>query len=236
MTKHAIIPILCLVAAPAFAGTESGEKNAMPPSPGTTVAQRPGCAEAILVYQEGLAANPRDAVLHNKLGVCYLQTGDQKRARREFESAAKLDPKLAEAWNNLGALDHAARKYGRAVTRYQKAIELRPTYAVAFKNMGSAYLARNEVEKGLAAYGEALRLDPAVFDETGSPAIAVPGLDVGTKYFYLAKLSAASGNVDAALELLARARSAGFVEFDKVRRDPDFKAVVGDARFATVTP
>ena len=28
----------------------------------------------------------------------------------------------------------------------------------------------------------------------------------------------------------------GFVEFDKVRHDPDFKAVVGDARFAAVNP
>jgi tetratricopeptide (TPR) repeat protein len=235
MTKHAIIPILCLVAAPAFAGTGS-DGNAMPPSPGTAVAQRSGCPEAILLYQEGLAANPRDAVLHNKLGVCYLQTGDQRRARREFESAAKLAPKFSEAWNNLGTLDHAARRYSRAITRYQKAIELRPTYAVAFKNMGSAYLARNEVEKGLAAYGEALRLDPAVFEDAGSPVIMAPGLDVGTKYFYLAKLNAAHGRVDAALELLARARSAGFVEFDKVRHDPDFKAVVGDARFATVIP
>ena len=236
MTKRAIIPMLCLVAAPAFAGTGSDEKSAMPPSPTTTVAQRSGCAEAVLLYQEGLATNPGDAVLHNKLGVCYLQTGDQKRARREFESAAKLAPKLAEAWNNLGTLDHAARRYGRAITRYQKAIELRPTYAVAFKNMGSAYLAKDEVEKGLAAYREALRLDPAVFDDAGSPAITAPGLDVGTKYFYLAKLNAANGRVDAALELLARARAAGFVGFDKVRRDPDFKAVVGDARFAAVNP
>jgi tetratricopeptide (TPR) repeat protein len=236
MTKRAIIPMLCLVAAPAFAGTDSGEKSAMPSSPATPVAQRSGCAEAILLYQEALAANPGDAVLHNKLGICYLQTGDQKRARREFESAAKLDPKLAEAWNNLGTLDHVARKYGRAVTRYQKAIQLRPTYAVAFKNMGSAYLAKNDVEKGLAAYKEALRLDPNVFADSVSPAIVAPGLDVGKKYFYLAKLSAASGHVDAALDLLARARSAGFAEFDKVRRDPDFKAVVGDARFATVIP
>ena len=81
-----------------------------------------------------------------------------------------------------------------------------------------------------------MRLDPAVFDDAGSPAITAPGLDVGTKYFYLAKLNAANGRVDAALELLARARAAGFVGFDKVRRDPDFNAVVGDARFAAVNP
>jgi hypothetical protein len=52
--------------------------------------------------------------------------------------------------------------------------------------------------------------------------------------FYLAKLLAANGNVDEAFEFLTRAREAGFDDFNRVRSDPDFLAVVEDERFQTL--
>jgi hypothetical protein len=60
----------------------------------------------------------------------------------------------------------------------------------------------------------------------------VAGIDVATQSFYLAKLLAANGQTDASIDFLRRAKEAGFHDFDRVRSDPAFKAVVADPRFA----
>jgi tetratricopeptide (TPR) repeat protein len=230
MLKRTIIPMLfCLSAVSGFAGTPASERDAQATTP---VVGQPACADTLPTLEKTLATMPGDAVLHNRVGVCYQQLGERKRARREFEQATALNGKLAEAWNNLGTLDHFDRKYGRAIARYQRAVELNPVFAVAFKNMGSAYLAKNEIDKGIAAYREALRIDATILEASAPLSIATNDLDAAKLYFYLAKLCAGNGRVEAALDFLAKARAAGFGDFDRVRHDGDFKAVVADARFA----
>jgi hypothetical protein len=52
------------------------------------------------------------------------------------------------------------------------------------------------------------------------------------QYYYIARLCASKGRVDAALGYLGKARTLGFHDFGRVRRDPDFKAVVSQSAFA----
>ena len=188
---------------------------------------------AIAAYREAIAASPKDAALRNRLGICYQRKGDVKAARAAYKKALDLRKDYAEAWNNLGTLDHARGKYKPAISAYGKAIKLNPQDAVFHKNLGAAWLARGDVDRALEAWTEAFRLDPAGFEKD---AIGVPaaGVTLARQYYLYAKLLAARGETDKALEYLAKAHAEGFNDFGKVEHDHDFATLVVDPRYAAL--
>ena len=188
---------------------------------------------AIAAYREAIAASPKDAALWNRLGICYQRKGDAKAARAAYKKALDLRQDYAEAWNNLGTLDHARGKYKPAVSAYGKAIQLKPQDAVFYKNLGAAWLARGDVERALEAWNEALRLDPTGLE---ADAIGVPaaGVTLARQYYLYAKLLAARGETEKALEYLVKAHAAGFTDFGKIEGDRDFATLVVDPRYAAL--
>lgn len=209
-------------------------------TPEATVPQPPAYQAGARVCQlrmsdlrRGVEQQPGDAVLHNKLGVCLQQLGQPESARHEYKQAIKLNSRYAEAYNNLGSLEHADGSFKAAAKLYRKALKLKPGLAAAQKNLGSAYLAMDKIDDALAAYREAALLDPTVLQSAGQD-FGVTGVDAATQLFLFAKVAAATGHVDDALLLLARAQGMGFNDLDRVRHDSDFRSVVKDARFATL--
>ena len=188
---------------------------------------------AIAAYSEAIAASPKDPVLRNRLGVCYQRKGNDNAARAAYKKALDLRKDYAAAWNNLGTIDHARGKYKPAISAYSKAIQLKPQDAVFHKNLGAAWLARGDVERALEAWTEAFRLDPTGFE---GDAIKVPaaGVTLARQYYLFAKLLAARGDTERALEYLAKAHAAGFNDFGKVEHDRDFATLVVDPRYATL--
>jgi Flp pilus assembly protein TadD len=202
-------------------------------SRGAALAARDQFAAAAEQYRVALQVQPHDAALHNRLGMCYQQLGNEALARREYERATELDPAYAEAWNNIGTLDQARKNFRRAVRSYQKAIEAKPGLATPWKNLGNAFLALGRVEEAFTAYQEAFRLNPTVLQvqDQGVPAA---GIDAATQAYYIAKMLAHTGRKDAAIEFLRRARSAGFKDFARVAADADFRSVVADPRYKEI--
>ncbi len=190
-------------------------------------------AEAAEEYKKALAVQPLDAGVHNKLGICYQYLQNDAMAQREYERALELRSSYAEVWNNLGTLEQSRRRFKQAVRAYKKAIAIKPVFATAWKNIGHAYVALGRIQDAFEAYREAFRLDPGVLE---SQAIGIPatGVDVATQNYYLAKLLALNGQNDKAIELLRRAREAGFRDFARVQSDPDFRTVVQDPRFREI--
>lgn len=186
-------------------------------------------------YRKALEVQPNDASVHNRLGICYQQTGNDAMARREYDRALALDPGYGEVWNNIGTLEQARNRFKPAVRAYKKAIETKPGLATPWKNLGNAYLALGQVQEAFEAYQEAFRIDPTVLENQG-PGIPAAGIDTATQSYYLAKLLAANGQTDSALEFLRRAQEAGFRDCDRVRSDPAFRVVVADPRFAGLCP
>jgi tetratricopeptide (TPR) repeat protein len=187
-------------------------------------------SEAAAEFRHALEIQPRDASLHNKLGICYQQLRDVALARREYDRALQINPGYAEVWNNVGTLEQSQERLKEAVSAYRRAIRIKPELPTPWKNLGNAYLAQEKLEEAYEAYQEAFRLDPTILESEGL-GIPAAGIDAATQSFQFAKLAAAHGRVDLALELLRRARDAGFKDFDRVRADPDFKAVMADPRF-----
>ncbi len=190
-------------------------------------------AEAAEEYKKALAVQPLDAGVHNKLGICYQYLQNDAMAQREYERALELRSSYAEVWNNMGTLEQSRRRFKQAVRAYKKAIAIKPVFATAWKNIGHAYVALGRIQEAFEAYREAFRLDPGVLE---SQAIGIPatGVDVATQNYYLAKLLALNGQNDKAIELLRRAREAGFRDFARVESDPDFRTVVQDPRFREI--
>ena len=188
---------------------------------------------AIAAYREAIATSPKDAALRNRLGICNQRKGDAKAARAAYKKALDLRPDYAEAWNNLGTLDHARGKYKPAISAYGKAIQLKPQDAVFHKNLGAAWLARGDVERALEAWTEAFRLDPAGFE---GDAVKVPatGVTLARQYYLFAKLLAARGDTEKALEYLVKAHAEGFHDFGKVEGDRDFATLRVDPRYAAL--
>ena len=180
-------------------------------------------AAAAEEYRKALEVTPNDATVHNKLGICYQQLRNDAMARREYDRALQLDPGYAEVWNNIGTLEQARKRFKPAVRAYKKAIETKPGLATPWKNLGNAYLALGQVQEAFEAYQEAFRLDPTVLESQG-PGIPAAGIDAATQSYYLAKLLAANGQTDAAIDFLRRAKEAGFRDWARVAVRPGLRA------------
>jgi tetratricopeptide (TPR) repeat protein len=231
-TMFALVGLGCLL--PGLAHAASGVTA--PASTGTTQVGTPRRALDISIeaYRAAVAANPKDAIAHNKLGVCYQQADKLKLARKEYQKAVDLNPGYAEAWNNLGTLEHADRRYKKAVARYQKAVELKPEQATFRRNLGAAYVALGDLSRAVAAYSEAVRLDPTSLEPPHSAAFQVGGVDPARLCFTYAKLFAGLGDLESALVWLTKAKDLGFKDFSRVSSDPDFVTLVKDPRYSTL--
>lgn len=203
-----------------------------------TFAARGRHALAVEEYRRAIELQPNDASARNQLGMCYQRLANHAMARREYERALALRPGYAEVWNNLGTIEHGRRNFKAAIAAYKKAIGFKPRLATPWKNLGNAYFALDRPAEAYEAYQEAFRLDPTVFAEQQG-AIPAAGVDAAKQQFFVAKLLAANGQKDAALDALRRAVAAGFRDFARVERDADFAEVVKDARYpgiAAATP
>lgn len=231
----ALVALLALVAGAvvAVAGQGSSGTAADAVRRAEVWAARADWGQAVAAYREAIAASPKDAALHNRLGICYQRKGDAKAARKAYQKAISLRKDYAEAWNNLGTVDHARGKYKQAVAAYSRAIQLEPAGAVFHKNLGGAWLARGDVDKALEAWSEAYRLDPASFEAPGV-AVAAPSADLGRQYYLYAKLLAARGETEKALDFLAKALAQGFHDFSRIERDRDFASLVADPRYVAL--
>jgi tetratricopeptide (TPR) repeat protein len=181
-------------------------------------------------YRRALDAQPSDASIHNQLGICYQRLSNDAMAHREYQRALELRPRYAEVWNNVGTLEQSRRRFKSAVRAYKKAIDLKPSLATPWKNLANAYLALGQPQEAFEAYEEALRLDPTILEEqpAGVPAA---GVDAAAQYALLAKLLAAKGQVQPALDFLERAKAAGYRDFRRIEQDPDFRDVVATPRY-----
>jgi tetratricopeptide (TPR) repeat protein len=187
-----------------------------------------------LDYYKAAAQKNDSAILHNKMGVSWLQLSKYLEARKEFERSVKLDKGYAEAHNNLAVVHYVNRQYSSAVKEYQKAIRINPDSASFHSNLGSAYFSRKDFEKANREYSRAMELDPSIFDPTPSGGVSVKLATQGDRayFFYMiAKTYGSRGDVDRCRLYLSKANEVGYPhvkdalkdgEFAVLRKNPDF--------------
>ncbi len=81
---------------------------------------------AALVSSQGIRKNASYAAIHNTAGLIQNELGQVNGAVREFDQAAKLDPKLFEAQMNFALVNLSFRGFDKAQGAFKRAIEMRP--------------------------------------------------------------------------------------------------------------
>ena len=88
-------------------------------------------AEAQDVFLEGLAANPTDIHLHNRLGIAYRKQKKFKEAVENYEKALKIDPENENLYYNLGRAYHEAGNLEKSASAMRVAMRLYPEFEEA---------------------------------------------------------------------------------------------------------
>jgi tetratricopeptide (TPR) repeat protein len=184
--------------------------------------------EAVDSYQRALTASPRNARLHNKLGISFHRLEMFGQARRNYEEAARLDAKYSEAVNNLGTIYFAEKRYKKAQQTYEKALKITPNSASVYSNLGTALFARRRYKQATEAYMKALELDPAVFESGSRGGTTLQDRTVeerGKYYYYVAQAFAENGHYERAVIYLRRSIEEGYAKAKRADEDPAFKAM-----------
>jgi lipoprotein NlpI len=121
---------------------------------------------AIDVYGRGLAFATGSLVVAilNGRGRAYHDTGDDARARADFERAIAVDPSYPFPYQNLGMLDYAELRYDAAFVDFDRLVQLSPTNASAYQMRGAISFLRDQPDAARADFSRAIALDPGCVD------------------------------------------------------------------------
>ena len=116
--------------------------------------------EAVALFNELLASDPKDFQAWTELGTVYLVEQKPADAEKAYSSAIEIRPRFFLGLMNLGRLRMMEKNFEGAIAPLSAALEVKPTSADANYYLGEAYL---QIKKGSKAVGylyEAIKLDP----------------------------------------------------------------------------
>jgi len=116
--------------------------------------------EALACYDQALALDPREKVVHNNRGNVLRQLGRVQQALASIDRALELDPSYADAWSNKGLLFTHAARYEEAIACYERALanDARDTTAWLARSYCLARLGRRQEQ--LDGIARAIEVDP----------------------------------------------------------------------------
>lgn len=102
--------------------------------------------------------DPKNAEVHNFLGLIHVQRNNLVDAEKSFRQAVKVDPKYSEAQNHLCLVLSQNGKQDEAIKHCGKAVEnvLYATPERAYHNMALAYERKGNKEKAIETYQKGL--------------------------------------------------------------------------------
>jgi tetratricopeptide (TPR) repeat protein len=233
---------------PAAQDQSSSSANSAPAAPPMTPRQtaelrgdvmmaRKEFAQAVTAYEQIIVAEPKNALILNKIGVAYQELGDLNRSSRFYKKAMKADKSFASPINNLGTVEYEKKHYGRAISLYTKASTLKIDLSTIYSNLGYAYFANKEYPQAMETFAKALQLDPTIFDHRGGAGSIIQQrttTDPGLFSFFVAKQYASMGDAERTAHYLKLARDDGYPNFLSAQTDPAFTKVIKDPRVQEV--
>lgn len=105
-----------------------------------------------------------DLSLFQQRGWQFLQAGDIRGARREFNAALKTNSGFFPAEAGLAYASLADLDYGDAVSRFDRVIRTSAGYVPALVGMGDALVGGGRLDEAIKSFEEALAADPSLVD------------------------------------------------------------------------
>ncbi len=108
----------------------------------------------------GLAGG--DLALRQQRGWQFLQAGDLRNARREFQAALKSKPGFFPADAGLAYVDLADQAYAEAARIFDKVLRVSPSYVPGLVGRGDACMGSGRTEEAIRSFQAALSADPSL--------------------------------------------------------------------------
>ena len=116
--------------------------------------------EAIAVFEDGLALEPRAIILRVGLGYALLNRTDRAAARRQFLQVRAAAPERYDGMVGLANVLALDGEYAEAVELYRRALALQPDNALTRTSLGKCLLELGDREAGEEALRIAARASP----------------------------------------------------------------------------
>jgi len=115
--------------------------------------------DALVHLQKAVKQYKNFVSAHQDMGLAYEDLDDTNRARAEFETAIKLDPKFAGSLVSLGRLELGQKNYDAAEADFAKAAALRPSDASVLSMLAYAQYCTHQYLHAIATAQRVHELD-----------------------------------------------------------------------------
>lgn len=99
-----------------------------------------------------------------EFGLRFDVEGKWQKAAKAYRKALRLDPTLADCWNNLATIFYRIGKKRKAIRYYLNALKINPSYKLAYYNLGNIFEEIRKYRLAIRMYRRAIELDPQYFD------------------------------------------------------------------------
>ncbi len=111
-------------------------------------------------FRAGLALDPSNAPLRQKLGTALYMGGDLRAAQEAFEEVVRRSPEFAGGHYSLGVLLQATGQRDSAIAKFSSALAADPGYVEARVRLAESLRAAGRLRDAIAHYDRALAIDP----------------------------------------------------------------------------
>ncbi len=126
---------------------------------GTELLKQGKLAEAVVAFEQALAADPTHAGAHNNLGIAYERMG-RTDAQTQFERAIQLQPDFIHAHFNLARNLMQQGRTAEAIAELRRTLQIDPNHIRALNMLGMALGRQQKFDEAQAYLKKAVRLDP----------------------------------------------------------------------------
>ena len=116
--------------------------------------------EAVALFNEILASDPKDFQAWTELGTVYLIEQKPTEAEKAYANAIDIRPGFFLALMNLGRVRIMQKNFEGAIEPLTAAVKIQPTSAEANYYLGESYLQIKKGSKAVGYLNEAIKLDP----------------------------------------------------------------------------
>jgi tetratricopeptide (TPR) repeat protein len=116
--------------------------------------------QALALYQDVVALNPRHADALNNLGSALCKLGRYKEAEDYFRQAIGINPNNPEALNNLGNVLRSRGHIAESEIPLRRALKLKPNYVDARNNLGLTLVLLGRLRDAKGRFAKVLKAAP----------------------------------------------------------------------------
>lgn len=168
ITRRQMIAVMAVVVAVVSVTCVAMPVSAQLP-PGLTEAlenQKAGrLKEAVEIYTEVIAKNPRSAEAYNWRGMAHEDLGQLDQALADYNKAIEISPDYADAYNNRGEVYRKKNMIPQATADYRKATQLDKNFAEAYYNLGLMHELQKRGGLAIPEYENYLKFKPDAADK-----------------------------------------------------------------------